>query len=93
MHNSEYDYSPDELGALKDTVTYAYDASWGDLLTSYDGKTITHDVIGNPRNDGTWSYEWQHGRQLASMSDSTTTWNFTYNADGLRTKRTNGTTT
>ena len=27
------------------------------------------------------------------MSDGTTTWNYTYNADGLRTSRTNGTTT
>ena len=27
------------------------------------------------------------------MSDGTTTWNFTYNADGIRTKRTNGSTT
>ena len=27
---------------------------------SYDGQTLT--------NDGTWSYTWQHGRQLAQMS-------------------------
>ena len=25
-------------------------------------------AIGNLTNDGTWSYTWQHGRQLAQMS-------------------------
>ena len=33
---------------------HAYgDSDWGDLLTSYDGKTITYDAIGNPLSDGT----------------------------------------
>ena len=36
---------------------------------------------------------WERGRQLATMSDGTTTWTNTYNADGLRTQRTDGTTT
>ena len=76
-----------------DTVNYTYgNSNWGDLLTAYDGVTITYDEIGNPENDGTWTYTWQHGRQLASMSDGDTTWNYTYNSDGMRTKRTNGTT-
>ena len=35
----------------------------------------------------------QHGRQLATMSDGSTTWTFTYDADGMRTKKTNGTQT
>ena len=29
---------------------------------------MTTDAIGNLTNDGTWSYTWQHGRQLAQMS-------------------------
>ena len=77
-------------------VIYTYtDSDWGDLLTSYNGVPITHDGIGNPLNDGTWTYTWQHGRQLASMAKigASEQWDFTYNADGLRTKRTNGTTT
>ena len=72
------------------TVDYEYgDAAWGDLLTSYDNKPITYDQIGNPISDGTWTYTWQHGRQLASMTnaDASVTWNYTYDADGLRTKR------
>ena len=77
-----------------DTVLYTYgDADWGDLLTAYDGSAITYDGIGNPLNDGTWTYSWQHGRQLASMTSGETTWTYTYNADGLRTKRTDGTNT
>ncbi len=75
-----------------DTVTYGYDedGAWGDLLTSYDGETITYDEIGNPECIDGWSFTWKHGRQLASMSKDGTTWTHTYNADGLRTKRTDG---
>ena len=36
-------------------------------------------------SDGTWTYTWKQGRQLASMSGSGT-WTFTYDADGMRTK-------
>ena len=35
-------------------------------------------------------YTWKHGRQLASMTDGSTTWSYTYNADGLRTSKTDG---
>lgn len=91
---SEYAYTLGELGEPLDVVIYLYeDADWGDLLTSYDGKTITYDKIGNPLNDGTWTYTWEHGRQLAAMSNGTTTWNYSYDANGMRTSRTDGTTT
>ena len=95
---TEYDYTmAEDLSTLTptDTVSYGYNDNkgWGDLLTSYDGRTITYDGIGNPLNDGEWTYSWKNGRQLVSMSDGTTTWNYTYNADDLRTKRTNGTDT
>ncbi|MBE6934625.1 MAG: hypothetical protein E7462_06235 [Ruminococcaceae bacterium] len=67
------------MGTPVDTVPYTYgDASWGDLLTAYDGQTITYDDIGNPLNDGTWTYTWQNGRELASISNGTTTWNYIY---------------
>ena len=76
---------------MLDTVVYTYgDDSWGDLLTGYNGATISYDEIGNPLSDGTWTYTWERGRQLASMSDGTTTWTYTYDADGMRTSRTNG---
>ena len=66
---------------------------WGDLLTEYNHNTITYDEIGNPLSDGTWSYTWEHGRELSEMTDGESDWHFTYDANGLRTKRTDGTTT
>ena len=90
----EYAYTTGDVGTATDSVTYVYgNSNWGDLLTKYDGQTITYDGIGNPLSDGTWTYSWKHGRELASMTDGTNTWNFTYNADGLRTRRTDGTDT
>ncbi len=43
--------------------------------------------------DGTWIYTWQNGRELATMKKGTTTWRYTYDANGMRTRRTNGTKT
>lgn len=91
---SEYAYTTGELGEAVDMVSYGYDNDdWGDLLTSYDGVDIDYDEIGNPVDDGTWEYAWQHGRELERMSDGTTAWTFTYDANGMRTSRTDGTTT
>ena len=87
----EYAYTTGSLEGIAplDTIAYGYTAEdWPDLLTSYDGQTITGDSIGNMLSDGTWSYTWQHGRQLASMTNGTTQLEFEYNADGLRTSKT-----
>ena len=90
----EYAYTTGTVGTATDTVDYTYgDSSWKDLLTVYDGKTISYDNIGNPLSDGTRTYTWKHGRQLATVTAGGSTWTNTYNADGLRTKRTNGSTT
>jgi len=90
----EYAYTTGTVGTATDTVNYTYgDSSWKDLLTAYDGNTITYDGIGNPQSDGTRTYTWKHGRQLATIAAGGTTWTNTYNADGLRTSRTNGSTT
>ena len=91
---SEYAYTTGELGEAVDMVSYGYDNdNWRDLLTSYDGVDIDYDEIGNPVDDGTWEYAWQHGRELERMSDGTTAWTFTYDANGMRTSRTDGATT
>ena len=87
----EYAYTTGSLEGIAplDTIAYGYtDEDWPDLLTSYDGQQITSDSIGNMLNDGTWSYSWQHGRQLALMTNGTTQLEFEYNADGLRTSKT-----
>ncbi len=94
LSKAEYAYTTGTLGTAVSTVSYAYgDTSWGDLLTGYGGKTVTSDTAGNMLSDGTWSYTWEHGRELASMTGGGTTWSFTYDADGMRTRRTNGSTT
>ena len=96
LSRTEYAYTTAEtLTDPVDTVTYDYDDSaWGDLLTTYDGSAITYDVNGNPLDDGTWEYTWEHGRQLASMTNAgsdpldETTVTYTYDADGMRTGKT-----
>ena len=64
------------------------DANWRDKLTAVNGSTIRYDAIGNPLNDGTWTYTWQNGRQLQKMQKSGVTAEFVYNADGLRVQKT-----
>ena len=82
------------LGEPEGVTTYSYgDSSWGDLLTGYYDRTITYDTIGNPLSDGIWTYTWQNGRELASMTGNGVTWSYTYDANGMRTSRTNGTDT
>ena len=69
LNRKEYAYTTGTLGTPTKTVTYGYgDIVWGDLLKSYDGKEIDYDEIGNPLSDGTLTYTWEHGRQLASVS-------------------------
>lgn len=93
LSRKEYAYTTGSLGTVLDTATYGYnDSAWGDLLTSYDGQTITTDEIGNMLSDGTWTYTWEHGRELVSMSKSEeledTTITFQYDANGMRTTKT-----
>ena len=96
LSRKEYAYTTGDLGTVLDTVTYAYgDSSWGDLLTAFDGNAITYDAIGNPLSDGTWTYTWQHGRQLAGMygegiggGDNEVTITYTYDANGMRVGKT-----
>ena len=96
LSKSEYAYTTGSLGTALDTITYGYADSrgWGDLLTSYDGRSFQYDEIGNLLSDGEWTYTWAKGRQLVSMTKPGSTLTFTYDADGNRiTKTVNGTTT
>ena len=47
----------------------------------------SYDAIGNPLNDGTWTYTWEKGRQLKQMSKSGMTVEFKYDHNGLRTQK------
>ena len=89
----KHSYTTGSVGTPLSTQTFTYgDSTWGDLLTGINGTTVTSDVIGNILNDGTWTYTWKNGRQLATMSKSGVTWNFAYDASGMRTQRSNDST-
>ena len=94
VYKREYAYTTGDLGTPVSVSYREFTApSWGDLMTVYNGTQITYDEIGNPLSDGRWTYQWQHGRQLAGMAGSNGIWSFTYDADGMRTQRTNNITT
>ena len=65
------------------SFTYAYDDIGNPLC----------EEIGDSANEYKRTYSWQHGRQLATLTQNGVTWTNTYNADGLRFKRTDGTNT
>ncbi|MCH5183677.1 MAG: DNRLRE domain-containing protein [Oscillospiraceae bacterium] len=89
-----YEYTYDHAGNILSkgengiNTTYTYSSSaWGDLLTNYDGTSISYDTIGNPlnwRNDSnlTWN-----GRTLTRVisNNGFRGVQFAYNADGIRT--------
>ncbi len=78
-----------------ETITYTYgNTNWRDQLTSYNGKAITYDEIGNIVTYDGNTYTWQNGRQLAGIRNSGSTITYKYNDNGIRTQKTiNGTTT
>jgi len=95
-----YSYDYDEAGNIRSvsdgTTTHSYsygDAQWKDLLTAYDGQSITYDAIGNPTAwyDGT-AFTWALGRRLTSAVNSGTGLDnsYTYDSNGLRLTKTIG---
>ena len=63
-------------------------SAWGDLLTNYDGTTITYDSIGNPtkwRNSSSLTWD---GRTLTSQTlTNGNSITYKYNSDGIRTQK------
>ncbi len=84
ISKKEYEYKTTNL--LKE-ITYTYDSNWLDLLTSYDGKTVTTDAIGNLLTYDGNTYTWINGRSLASISGAKQI-TYTYNESGIRTSKT-----
>ena len=90
----EHHYTTGALETPYIITDYSYsDPAWGDLLTCWDGNEFIYDEIGNLLSDQNWTFTWQNGRELASMSNGATTWSYTYDANGMRKTRTNGTDT
>ena len=80
-------------GSGTDSFTYG-NTEWRDLLTAYNGNSITYDTVGNPTTwyDGA-AMTWVNGKRLASISatNSHSALAFTYDVDGLRLTKTVGT--
>lgn len=84
-----YDAAGNILTANGHTYTYG-NTQWRDLLTAYDGETITYDASGNPLSyyNGTrWAFTWENGRSLATATNGTTNISYAYDAEGLRTAK------
>ena len=81
-------------GTVVGTYTYG-NSQWKDLLTSYNGETITYDAIGNPTKYIGWNnLTWSMGRRLTSLANGTDSITYNYDASGQRiSKNVNGTTT
>lgn len=73
------------------TATYGYtDPTWADLLTTYNGQTITYDAIGNPLeyNNGTaMTFEWSLGRMLGVVYKGDDFICYAYDQEGNRTSK------
>ena len=68
----------------KNGKIYTYgNSKWKDLLTSYNGQSITYDAQGNPTSYLGHTLTWEKGRQLKSFDGNT----YTYNANGIRTSK------
>ena len=72
--------------------TYTYgNSDWKDLLTAFDGGSITYDASGNPTSyyNGTrWTFTWANGRELTKAVSSGHTITYSYDGDGLRLSKT-----
>ena len=96
--NGTYNYTYDTYGNIRsvsgaESHTYTYDDSeWLDLLTAYDGKSITYDAIGNPavwhNSSGDWNLSWANGRQLTEATKGSHIVSYTYDLAGIRNSKT-----
>ena len=93
-----YNYTYDTYGNIRsisgaESHTYTYgDSEWLDLLTAYDGKSITYDTIGNPavwhNGTGDWNLSWSNGRQLTRATKGSHIVSYTYDLAGIRDSKT-----
>ena len=72
---------------------YVYkNTSWKDLLTEVNEVPLTYDASGNPLsyyNGAHYTMTWRNGRQLSTVATGGKTYSYEYDANGLRTRRTN----
>ena len=94
VQRKNYEYTIGDLPEEpEDILNYTYDSVWKDKLTAFEDIQIQTDEMGNPLNfytDGmngevTGTLEW-NGRQLSAVTIDGDRCEYSYNADGLRTK-------
>ena len=94
--DTTYNYTYDTVGNILTANGHSYtygNSNWKDLLTVYDGETITYDNSGNPisyYNGTRWALTWDNGRSLTRAVSTSTAVDFTYDLSGLRTSKTVG---
>ena len=84
VSKNEYVYTTGELGEPTKVYNYSYDNSWKDQLTSFDGNSIVYDACGNPTSYMGATFTWGRGRLLTKYAKYSTTINFVYDANGIR---------
>ncbi|SHJ09847.1 RHS repeat-associated core domain-containing protein [Clostridium amylolyticum] len=84
----EYSYSTGIPTTETSVNSYTYDSNWKDKLTSYNGKAITYDEIGNPKTYNNYTYTWERGRALKSISGNGLSASYKYNDEGIRIEKT-----
>jgi RHS repeat-associated protein len=87
VRENDTEISYDKGGNIieKDGVVFEYDSVWKDKLTKVGDDEIEYDLLGNPTQIGEEiALEW-NGRQLTNYDGNV----YTYDADGLRTRKNN----
>ena len=97
---TSYTYTYDTAGNIQSkkvgstTTNYTYgNSAWRDLLTAYNGGSITYSG-GNPTKyyDGS-TFTWTQGRRLATAKVGSTNISYAYDMAGVRSSKTVGSTT
>lgn len=89
LENKKYD-QVNGVEELRGTDTYTYRSGWKDQLTSFNGKAITYDAMGNPLSYMGMNLTWEKGRQLKTLKKSGTLSQYVYDNDGRRIQKTVG---
>ena len=92
LYSGSNTYTPDSVNLIK-KYDYVYssstDMAWKDLMTEYDGQTITYDEIGNPTSYMGSTMYWE-GRTLVEQIKNGTTITYSYDSSNMRTSKTVG---
>ena len=84
LQKSRYDLNDNII----ETNTFEYSHSYlKNALTSFDGKVIEYDSIGNPISIDNYSLIWKNGNQLTSIYNDENTIEYSYNINSLREKK------